>query len=89
MLDAAAAASPGDDFAEAETPAAFENIETGVLEHDRARHEAALLEETEEGEVLDLGRVEGLSAAPSTLAEAAHSDQATESQTSDTMRHNQ
>jgi transcription termination/antitermination protein NusA len=88
VLDAAAAESPGDDFAEAETPAAFENIETGVLEHDLARHEAALLEETEEGEVLDLGRVEGLSSAPSTLREAARSDES-ETKTSDTMRHNQ
>jgi N utilization substance protein A len=67
---------------ESETPAAgiaslesesgdpFENIETGVLEHDLATHQAALLEETEDGETLDLGRVEGLSGAPSTLREA-------------------
>ena len=31
---------------------AFENIETGVLERDLATHEAAALEETDEGEVL-------------------------------------
>ena len=45
----------------------FKNIETGVLEHDLAKHEQVLLEETDEGEVLDLGKVEGLSAAPSVL----------------------
>ena len=45
----------------------FKNLETGVLEHDLAKHEQVLLEETKEGEVLDLGRVEGLSAAPSQL----------------------
>ena len=68
-----------------ETPAAFENIETGVLEHDLATHESALLEETDEGEVLDLGRVEGLSAAPSTLRRAASADEASELAESDTM----
>jgi N utilization substance protein A len=45
----------------------FKNLETGVLEHDLAKHEQVLLEETKEGEVLDLGKVEGLSAAPSQL----------------------
>ena len=53
--------------------AAFRNIETGVLEHDLAKHEQVLLEETKEGEVLDLGKVEGLSAAPSQLRGLAHS----------------
>ncbi len=56
-----------------ESPAAFENIETGVLEHDLATHEPALVDETDEGEILDLGRVEGLSAAPSSLREIASS----------------
>ena len=51
----------------------FKNLETGVLEHDLAKHEQALLEETDEGEVLDLGKVEGLSAAPSQLRGLAHS----------------
>jgi N utilization substance protein A len=46
---------------------AFDNIRTGFLERDFAKHEPAVLDETEEGEALDLGRVEGLSAAPSTL----------------------
>jgi N utilization substance protein A len=55
---------------------AFKNLETGVLEHDLAKHEQALLEETNEGEVLDLGRVEGLSAAPSQLRGLAHSQPA-------------
>jgi transcription termination/antitermination protein NusA len=68
VLDSTAV-EEGADFAEADTPAAFENIETGVLEQDLARHEAALLDEEEGAEVLDLGRVEGLSAAPSTLRE--------------------
>ena len=47
-----------------------------MLEHDLAKHEQALLEETNEGEVLDLGRVEGLSAAPSQLRGLAHSQPA-------------
>ncbi len=55
---------------------AFKNLETGVLEHDLAKHEQALLEETNEGEVLDLGKVEGLSAAPSQLRGLAHSQTA-------------
>ncbi len=46
---------------------AFENVETGVLERDHARNEGAQTE-TEDGTVLlDLGRVEGLSGAPSAL----------------------
>jgi len=49
------------------SPAAFDNIETGVLEQDLATHEAAQVEEHDGVQVLDLGRVEGLSAAPSTL----------------------
>ena len=51
----------------------FQNIETGVLEHDLAKHEQALLEETGDGEILDLGKVEGLSGAPSQLRDLAHS----------------
>ena len=51
----------------------FQNLETGVLEHDLAKHEQVPLEETKEGEVLDLGKVEGLSAAPSQLRGLAHS----------------
>jgi N utilization substance protein A len=55
----------------------FKNLETGVLEHDLAKHEQVLLEETAEGgEVLDLGKVEGLSAAPSQLRSLAHSESA-------------
>jgi N utilization substance protein A len=49
----------------------FDNIETGILEHDFAKHEPAVLHDTDQGEILDLGRVEGLSAAPSTLHFAA------------------
>ncbi|MBV9764402.1 MAG: transcription termination/antitermination protein NusA [Acidobacteriaceae bacterium] len=74
-----------DDFAESETVTAFENIETGVLEHDLATHEAALLDDTAEGEVLDLGRVEGLSAAPSTLRNMVAEDETAGTEESDTM----
>jgi N utilization substance protein A len=69
---------------ESETGDPFANIETGVLEHDLATHQAALLEETEDGEMLDLGRVEGLSGAPSTLRAAAPPETG-ESVASDTM----
>jgi len=87
VLDAQALESnTAGDFAEAEAPAAFENIETGVLEHDLARHETELLGELDEGEVLDLGRVEGLSAAPSTLRDVASSDETAESNVSGNMK---
>jgi N utilization substance protein A len=69
-------------------PEPFSSIETGVLEHDIARHETVPLEETEEGEVLDLGRVEGLSGTPSTLRGVVadeDSEETEESATSDTM----
>jgi N utilization substance protein A len=87
VLDAAA--SEGDEIADSgdnESPAAFENIETGVLEEDLARHQAALLADTEEGEALDLGRVEGLSAAPSTLRHLVESGEGGEPVESDTMK---
>ncbi len=64
----------------------FENIETGVLEHDLARHEGALLDNTDEGEALDLGRVEGLSGAPSTLRNYVDSDEGGQPAGSDTMK---
>ncbi len=67
-----------------EHPEPFKNIETGVLERDLALHEQALLEETDEGEVLDLGKVEGLSAAPSSLRAFAHAE-AAEAPESDTI----
>jgi N utilization substance protein A len=69
-----------------ESPRAFENIETGVLEHDLARHEAALLDESEEGEVLDLGQVEGLSGAPSVLRNLVQSEDMSDIDQSDTMK---
>jgi len=59
------------DLGEEHDSPAFENIETGLLEHVLATHEPAPLDETAKGEVLDLGRVEGLSAAPSTLRAVA------------------
>ena len=45
----------------------FDNVETGRLEHDHARHEEAETETADGAVVLDLGRVEGLSGAPSAL----------------------
>ncbi len=67
-IDASGPAQPNlPDYGDGESIPAFDNIETGVLERDLATHEGAEVEETEEGETLDLGRVEGLSAAPSTL----------------------
>jgi N utilization substance protein A len=84
------AASNGDDetsdSGDNESPAAFENIETGVLEEDLARHQAALLANTEEGETLDLGRVEGLSAAPSTLRHLVESGESEAPVESDTIK---
>ncbi len=78
VLDAAGAEGPDGDFADADSPAAFENIETGVLERDFATHEPAAIEESDEGEVLDLGRVEGLSGAPSVLRDVTSSDEGSE-----------
>jgi len=73
------------DAGEDGAPSLFENIETGVLEHDLATHEPLPLDETAEGEVLDLGRVEGLSAAPSTLRGFAASDKIAENMESGTI----
>ncbi|MBV9612032.1 MAG: transcription termination/antitermination protein NusA, partial [Acidobacteriaceae bacterium] len=82
-IEAAIDAHPKID--EGEPGGAFENIETGVLEQDIATHELPPLEETDEGEVLDLGRVEGLSAAPSSLREMVGSGESEENDGSDTM----
>jgi N utilization substance protein A len=79
-------ASGSGNFGEEEEPLAFENIETGVLEQDLARHEPAPVGETDEGEVLDLGRVEGLSAAPSTLRDVVESGGNGEEAESGTMK---
>jgi transcription termination/antitermination protein NusA len=57
---------------------AFENIETGILESDIARHEPAVSHETEGSQVVDLGRVEGLSGAPSILRDMVSSDASAE-----------
>jgi N utilization substance protein A len=81
-----AAAEASSDAEESEAQGPFANIETGVLEHDFARHEEALLEHTGEGEALDLGLVEGLSGAPSSLSGLTASDELEESAESDTMR---
>jgi len=57
-----------------------------VLEHDLARHETVLLDNTDEGEMLDLGRVEGLSGAPSTLRDFVESDENGKPAASDTIK---
>jgi len=63
-----------------------EEVATGVLEHDMARHEAAAVEDGPAGEVLDLGNVEGLSAAPSTLDRQPRPDEIAEKHESGTMK---
>jgi N utilization substance protein A len=73
-----------------ELVAPFENIQTGVLEHDLATHESSILEhieteDTGDAEVLDLGRVEGLSAAPSVLRNLVESEEPVETTESDTI----
>jgi hypothetical protein len=73
VIDAEGPQRGDDEAGTDENPQAFENIETGVLEHDLATHEPAPTEESAEGEVLDLGRVEGLSGAPSTLRSRGNS----------------
>jgi transcription termination/antitermination protein NusA len=78
-------ASENGEAGEYDMPPGFENIETGVLEHDLARHEPPALEETDQAEVLDLGRVEGLSGAPSTLRDFAGTDETAETNQSGTM----
>jgi hypothetical protein len=59
-VEEVAAPAPGHDLSS-------RDIATGVLEHDYARHESAATNDAGEGEVIDLGQVEGLSAAPSSL----------------------
>ncbi len=88
-IDSETAKAGGESIERGRTPeeqnlSAFENIETGVLEHDLATHEMPEIEEIDEGEALDLGRVEGLSGAPSELRETV-SEETAESPESDTM----
>jgi N utilization substance protein A len=64
---------------------AFGTLETGVLEGDMARHETVNVQHTGEGDTLDLGRVEGLSGAPSTLRGDVSSDTAADEEESDTI----
>ncbi len=52
---------------EADSEPGSADVATGVLEHDLARHEFEPVSDDGNSEVLDLGRVEGLSAAPSSL----------------------
>jgi len=71
---------------EPQPEATSETAPVGVLEHDLARHEAAPLVATAEGETLDLGRVEGLSAAPSSLSQQLNPEEIAENQESGTMK---
>jgi hypothetical protein len=74
VIDAEGNGAGTNESGQNENPEAFENIETGVLQQDLATHEPAPIDESAEGEVLDLGRVEGLSAAPSTLRGPGNSE---------------
>jgi transcription termination/antitermination protein NusA len=65
---------------------ASEELATGVLEHDTARHEGAHVVETASGETLDLGTIEGLSAAPSTLTHQSGPEEIAEKHESGTIR---
>ncbi len=64
----------GEQVSGAGDPVTEENIQTGHLEHDLAKHEPAVVEEADGALVLDLGRVEGLSAAPSILGYTSKDD---------------
>lgn len=61
-------------------------VETGVLEHDLARHESAPVSEVGDVEVLDLGQVEGLSGAPSSLHPQLDADETVENDESATIK---
>ena len=82
--------APGADEKESESganenPEPFENIETGVLQHDLATREEEPTVDFEGNQVLDLGRVEGLSAAPSTLRGTENNEEMAENTESGTM----
>ena len=61
------------------------DVATGVLEHDLARHEVEPVAGDGNAEVLDLGRVEGLSAAPSSLTFQPDPEQIAEKRESATI----
>jgi N utilization substance protein A len=63
-----------------------EELATGVLEHDTARHEGAHVVATDAGETLDLGTIEGLSAAPSTLTNQPGPEEIVEKHESGTIK---
>jgi hypothetical protein len=73
------------EFEQGQEGVPFESIETGTLERDLALHQPAPLEETSEGEVVDLGLVEGLSGAPSTLDHLTRTAEDGEDAESDTI----
>lgn len=88
VIDESAAATGDGDFVTSEDAPALENLETGGLEHDLARNEPEPLADTDEGkeQVMDLGRVEGLSAAPSTLRVVSPLGEDVDDVGSDTMK---
>jgi transcription termination/antitermination protein NusA len=61
-------------------------VPTGLLEHDLARHENAPVEELGQVEVVDLGQIEGLSAAPSTLDPQSDTEETAETAESATIK---
>jgi N utilization substance protein A len=80
------AEAAGEHAPEAASETTSETAPVGVLEHDLARHEAASVVETTDGETLDLGRVEGLSAAPSSLSHQLSPEEIAENQESGNMK---
>jgi transcription termination/antitermination protein NusA len=58
----------------------------GALEHDFARNEPAPVQHVGDSEVLDLGQVEGLSGAPSSLNEVVATDEVSEADESATIK---
>jgi N utilization substance protein A len=82
--DAAEAFEP--DFESESAEPGSREVATGVLEHDMARHESAPVTEQGDIEVLDLGQVEGLSAAPSSLDSQSDSDEVAEIDESATIK---
>jgi hypothetical protein len=84
--DAAMEAQVGAQAEGEESESSSEEVATGVLERDMARHEAPAVETGPGGKVLDLGHVEGLSAAASTLDHQAWPDEIVEKHESGTMK---
>jgi N utilization substance protein A len=74
-----------EEFEDGQEGVSFETIETGALERDLAMHAPAPVEETARGATVDLGLVEGLSGAPSTLDHLTKTVESGENDESDTI----